>query len=92
LKLLVLPHGPGFDAKTTAIFLTTSVHAGPLIIIFTNNVKSSLDLRRLRGNYEVPAGMGLNSEKKKKIKRGLNQLTVISHLFNTPKSLNAQLL
>lgn len=30
--------GPGFDGKTTAIFLTTTVHVGPLIITFTNNV------------------------------------------------------
>jgi hypothetical protein len=57
--------------KTTAIYLTTSVHVGPLIIIFTNNVKSSLGLRRLRDDYEVQAGMGSNSENQKK-----NQKTV----------------
>jgi hypothetical protein len=51
-----------------------------------------LGLRRLRDDYEFQAGMGLNSEKQKKIKRGLKQLTVISHLLNKPKSLNAQLL
>jgi len=46
--------------------LTTSVHVRPLIITFTNNVKSSLGLRRLRDDYEFQAGMGLNSEKQKK--------------------------
>jgi len=36
---------------------------------FTNNVKSSLGLRSLRDDYEVQAGVGLNSEKQKKIQK-----------------------
>jgi hypothetical protein len=74
--------------KQVLFFLTTSFDVGPLIIIFTNNVKSSLGLGRLRDAYEVQVDLGLKSgerkKKEKKIKRVLKQLTVISHLFNKP--------
>jgi hypothetical protein len=73
------------------VLLPPSVN--PNAVNKTYHIVSSLGLRRLRDDYEVQASMGLNSEKQKqKNQKGLKQLTVISHLFNTPKSLYAQLL